>query len=529
MLTTIIRPTTTTFAWCAAESETADLFSFAALWQAYLTCRRRKAGTAQAQRYALRLLDNIENTAQALQDRSYKPARSLCFVARRPKAREIHAAHFADRVVHHLLVPQLEALYEPIFIHDVYSNRKNKGTHAAVRRLQSFMRRLDGSGQNSWYLQLDIRNFFVSINRRILFTLIQTTVHKKHPGNVEQQAQLLWLTRLLLTGNPAKNAVKQGNLADFSRVPAYKQLANAAPEYGLPIGNLSSQFFANVYLNELDQFVKHQLKCKFYLRYVDDFILLHHDPAQLLIWRQAIVEFLDEHLKLTLKDLAAPQLITQGADFLGYIVRPRYCLVRRRVVGNLYEKLIALEKHLCPAPNYLRLPPLIRQQLQATLASYLGHFQHAHSERLLQRLERRFPWLAQLFHRQAFLLTPRWQAQGASSFRSQWSYFVRQWPGHLILIQLGGRCYAFNQDALTLVKHRGCRLDTSPRTGFDASVSVSFPSLYQQWLPRLRTQHIAYCLVLEDGYLKNGLKQRLLYALFYPPLAINQHEDFVCQ
>jgi hypothetical protein len=241
----------------------------------------------------------------------------------------------------------------------------------------------------------------------------------------------------------------------------------------------------------------------------------YNDKAQRLRYVIQLNEVVD--------DLKIP--ITQGADFLGYIVRPYYCLVRRRVVGNLYEKLREFEKKLYPTPDLLCLRPTIRHQLQATLASYLGHFQHAHSVRLLQRLWRRFNWLAQLFHRQAYPLIPRWQAPQITSFRSQWLYFVQQWPGHLILIQLGGRCYAFNQDAQRLLQQSGYRLNKPPRTGFDASISVPFPVLYQ----RLRAQQIAYCLILEEGYLKGGLKQRLLVALFSPPgLLINQHEDSLC-
>lgn len=537
MTTPTIRPTTTTFGSCAAERETtAALFCFAALWRAYLACRRRKQGTAQAQRYALRLLDHIDNTALALQNRCYRPARSLCFVAIKPKAREIHAARFADRVVHHLLVPELEAVYEPVFIHDLYSNRKNKGTHAAVRRLQVFMRRLHGQGgtpcpsdaagnkqsawlKNGWFLQLDIRNFFVSINRRILFEMIRNTLHKKYRGGAARLNELCWLTRLLLTGNPAQTAIRQGSPADFARVPAHKQLANAAPEHGLPIGNLTSQFFANVYLNELDQFVKHQLKCRYYIRYVDDFILLHPDRAQLLIWRQAIIDFLARRLNLQLKTLAMPQPVDNGADFLGYIVRPDYCLVRRRVVHNLHEKLHAFEKQLSPEPGRLILPADVRQQLHATLASYLGHFRHAQSERLLRSLWRRFSWLACFFERRMYQLLPRWQPRSVTSFRSQWRYFARQWPGYQIWIQLGRYGYLFDETAevlSTLPLVPGLEREPSPVNGFQACLRMRTQVVPARMLPALRRQRQPYCWVVEAGYLRGGMKLRILRELFSP-------------
>lgn len=533
----------------------ADPFSFTALWRAYRACRRRKAATPQAQRYALRLLDQLHDTAQALQQRCYTPARSLCFIARQPKAREIHAAAFADRVVHHALVPHLEVLYEPIFIHDLYSNRKHKGTHAAVARLQHFMRQLREQGRHQrsqpakgpagiemadttpsaagqseaclsrpqtpsagvWYLQLDIHNFFVSINRRILFDLIRKTLNKKYRGSETHKAKLRWLTRRLLTGNPAQSAIACGHPADFARVPPHKRLSNAPPEHGLPIGNLTSQFFANVYLNELDQFVKHHLRCRHYLRYVDDFILLHHDPAQLLAWRLAINDFLAQRLGLRLKAQSQPRPITAGADFLGYIVRADYCLVRRRVVGNLYQALLRLERQLFTQPGWACLTTDLCQRIQATLASYLGHFRHANHQRLVQQVWQRFAWLESLFQRQGTRLLPRWQARSAHSFAAQWRHFQALWPSSLIVMQRGARCYVLNDQALWLQQLCRFPLNPTPCPGFQRSLSIPFPLLWRL-LADLRRQRLAYVLVLEEGYLPGGLKQRRLREWFLPTL-----------
>jgi len=494
------------------ESEPAALFGFASVWRAYLACRRRKRGTAQAQRYEMAVLDQVENTAWALQQRCFSPSRSICFIARQPKAREIHAAAFTDRVVHHLLVPHLEALFEPVFIYDLYSNRKNKGTHAAVDRLQSFMWSLTGDGQAAWFLQLDIRNFFNSIDRRRLFGLVRHRVEKSpsicpaitsripHPsppplgegiigpspqrGEVGRGGEeLLWLTRRLLTGNPADTAIRQGRPEDFARVPPYKRLANAPPEKGLPIGNLTSQFFANVYLNELDQFVKHQLKCRHYLRYVDDFILLHHDPAQLRAWRQAIVEFLRTRLELVLKDLAEPRPVGDGANFLGYIVRPHYRLVRRRVVGNLRAKLDALARIAAPGSGIVCLDTAQRETLRATLASYLGHFRHARHHRLTAALWCRYPWLGEWFAFNGQRLIPRWEPRRVNSLLGQWRYFSSQWPEAWVLMQVGNRLQAFNQHAFQIANLFGCPLDRVSRIHFSASLSIRF-RLREKWLKK---------------------------------------------
>lgn len=267
------------FGCCARDSDIADPFAFAAVWRAYLNCRAGKRGSSSAQRYEMNLLERISDTATALQSRCYSPARPCCFVAHSPKAREIHAADFGDRVVHHLLAPYLEGLYEPLFIHDLYSNRRGKGIHAAAARLQSFLRRVsDNSRRPAYQLQLDIANFFNSIDRRRLFALIDRRLRQQIRKKDLSQAQLQglddirWLIRRLLTGNQAERAYCLATPAELAKVPAHKRLINAPAETGLPIGNLTSQFFANVYLNELDQFIKHRLKCRYYLRYVDDFI-----------------------------------------------------------------------------------------------------------------------------------------------------------------------------------------------------------------------------------------------------------------
>ncbi len=138
------------------------VFDFKPIYTAYRQCRKRKRHTSNAQRYEMWLLDNLWTTVQRLTEHTWQPARSIFFITLKPKAREIHAVDFADRVVHRALVPPLVALFEPIFIHDCNSNRKNKGTHKAVKRLHSFMKsNLDHHGK-AYYMQLDVRNFFNS-------------------------------------------------------------------------------------------------------------------------------------------------------------------------------------------------------------------------------------------------------------------------------------------------------------------------------------------------------------------------------
>ena len=508
-----------------------DLFSFRSLWQAYRSCRRRKRGSANAQRYEVHLLDHLVETLKALQSRQYAPSRSLCFLAQQPKMREIHAADFTDRVVHHLLVPRLEVLYEPIFIHDLYSNRKGRGIHSAVERLGHFMRSVSDNGnKTAWFLQLDIRNFFNTIDRIRLLGMIKRRFLKA----VEQQKlqrdeanQLYWLTKVILQHNPAENVTYRGDLQAFKAVPDHKRLSMAAPGKGLPIGNLPSQFFANVYMNELDQFIKHQLKCRYYLRYVDDFILLDPNQVQLQQWQHQIEQFLNERLDLQLKAGQILRPTHAGADFLGYIVRPHYRLVRRRVVGNLRDKLRSFQQQLWHG-GQLNLSPQLREQLRAALASYLGHFRHANSNRLQQQIWSEFGWLKLLFESTPTKLRPRWEPQSVTSFRSQWRYFshwaasiVQRAPIPISLIQMGRSVMLFNRDVTVLLEQiprllqwRGVKLQS--RSGFEQTLEFSFSS-YRSLNRKLQKQQISFLFVAEEGFLRGGLKRRALRTLYIAP------------
>ena len=521
---------TNMFVSCAAESGQADAFGFRSLYQAWQACRKRKRGTRNAQRYEVHLLDQLVDTGAALKARTWAPGRSVCFVTTRPKAREIHAADFADRVVHHLLVPRLEALFEPVFIHDSYSNRVGKGTHAAVDRVQAFMRRVSRNGtQRAWYLQLDIRNFFNTIDRRLLLGQLMRRIGKAvRSGRLDpaEAEQLAWLCGAILDRQPAENVTYRGNPDALARVPEYKRLSLAPPGKGLPIGNLTSQFFANVYLNELDQFVKHTLKCHCYVRYVDDFVLLHKDREQLLQWCDEIRSFLTGRLELELKHDGILRPVTDGTDFLGYITRPDYRLVRRRVIGQLHERLERFTRLLIREDRNGRI--LIvkkehRNALQATLASYLGHFRHADAHRLVCSLWRRYPWLGELFRLiDDYRMISLWEPPSVTSLRSQWRWFKQQRPDDVVLVQRGNVFEAYGEDAKRLNRLLNLPFSTRERIGGrgyeNEALSLSLGKL-NPFRRRLRAVGIAYCFIAEEGYLKGGMKRRVLRLAWRPPVA----------
>jgi len=380
--------TTTTITGSCAPSAPVSVTrpSLRDLHTAWREARRGKRPSENQLRFETRWIDELLKLQQELVAGAWVPAVPTCFVAKLPKAREIHAPDFRDRVVHHWLVPQLERIYEPVFIHDAFSNRTGKGTHAAVDRLQSFMRQVQSGQGGGWYLQLDVHNFFNSIHRPTLYALLKERITRHGLPPEARRA-----THALLRHSPLRAGVNLAcSSAELALVPPHKRLANAAPGCGIAIGTLSSQFFANVYLNELDQFVKHELKARRYVRYVDDFVLVHESRDELVAWQAAIARFLNERLRLKLKQEVKLRPLDAAVDFLGYVTRATHRTVRRRVVNHARAKLSAWRRgrgrRIHATADDLR-------ALRSMWASYAGHFSHAASGRLHARLHREFPWL----------------------------------------------------------------------------------------------------------------------------------------
>ena len=364
---------------CSRERErervnvAARIFSYENLLRCYYSCRKRKRHTINAIKFEAHFEDELLKLQSELKSHTYRPGKSICFVVTKPKAREIFAADFRDRVVHHILVGYLEPIWEKKFIDQSYACRKGKGAHQAIADLKRYLRQAGESGRRPVnYLQVDIQSFFVSLKKEILFEIIKKQV--KNP-------EILRLAEVIIFHNPTLDYYRKGQKSLFDLIPDHKSLFKVPSNQGLPIGNLTSQFFANVYLNELDQFIKHTLKIKYYLRYVDDLVLLSPDKNQLKTWREEIDNFLQGKLKLKLHpNKTIVNDIRQGIDFLGYVVRPDYILVRRRVVKNLKEKLWRLNR----LPAKFTAEELAK--VSSTVNSYYGQFKHANSFGLRQKL-----------------------------------------------------------------------------------------------------------------------------------------------
>ncbi|WP_254425181.1 RNA-directed DNA polymerase [Rhodanobacter sp. B04] len=375
----------------APASECQGEVSVRMLYDCMRTARRKKKPNVDQLKFELRWMENLIGIQKALNTRTWQPGRSTSFIATQPKARQIHAPGFGDMVVHHLVVPKVEAVYEPTFIHDSYANRRGKGTHAAVRRLGQFIRQVASGQGGGWYLQLDIHNFFYSINRRVLWAMLKKRLERSGASDMTMQV----VHALLAKHVEQRGVLHLESADDLLLVPRHKRLENSAPDCGLPIGNLPSQFFANVYMDAFDQFVKHELKAERYLRYVDDFVLVHRDRAQLERWQIQIEQFLADRLHLKLKADIRLRPLSAGCDFLGYVVFPTHTRVRARVLQHAKQKLLAWKQDHIHGREAIATPEQLRQ-LNSCWASYQGHLRHADSYRLTQRILASHPWLDNL-------------------------------------------------------------------------------------------------------------------------------------
>jgi RNA-directed DNA polymerase len=295
--------------------------------------RRARQGTGRtlsACRFFFYLERELLRLRAELQTGRYQPGPHQYFHIRDPKPRRIAVAPFRDRVVHHAVVRVLTPVFEPTFIHDSYATRKGKGTHAAIERAQVFLR------QQPWYLKADVQQFFDSVDHAILLRQVARKV-KDRP--------LLALIERIVGGG-----------SDSGR--------------GLPIGNLPSQFFANVYLNGLDHHLKEALGARRYLRYMDDLVLFADTRVQARQWRNAVADYLDQHLALALNPSAT--WINQaghGLSFLGHRIFPNLIRVRsenrRRSLRKLARRMRAWEQD-----------KLSDDQLQGALSSLAGYQCH---------------------------------------------------------------------------------------------------------------------------------------------------------
>lgn len=303
-----------------------------AVFDAYFDCRREKRNSINQLRFEANLEHNLVELYHDLKDGSYQIGRSIAFVITHPKIREVWAADFRDRVVHHLVYNTVSEKFYKRFIRDNYACIPGRGTHDGMRRISQFARSITNEWTRpAYFMKADVANFFKTIDKLILLDLVRPHVREEWVWNLIEQ---------IILHDPRSNFVTRSPQSLFDKVPPHKSLFNADKNKGLPIGNLTSQFFANVYMNELDQFAKHTLKTRHYGRYVDDIVLFHQDHNMLNEWYESMDDFVFSKLALRFHpNKKHINLADKGIDFTGFIIKPGRTYLRKTTLATCKQTI----------------------------------------------------------------------------------------------------------------------------------------------------------------------------------------------
>ncbi len=342
------------------------IISTDALFVAYYRARRGNRDKRIQLKFELDLENQIFKLEQELKDEKYIPSPYTTFTIFEPKRREILAPNFRDRVVHQSLVSKIEPIFDKTFIADSYACRINKGTHYGVKRAKKFLQaaRSIHNDKDLYVLQCDIKSYFASISWDVLFNLIEKEI---------DCPKTLLLVKKFISFQYVKD--KYGNV----HYPPRK-VVSITERRGVPIGNLTSQLFANIYLNRLDHFVKETLKVHWYGRYMDDFYIIHPNRGKLKQLRNSIGDFLMDELKLTLHPRKnVIKNLKDGLPFVGYRIFHDHVLVRGNTVINMQRRLKSRKKQL-------KTGKISQEDFNSSISSYKGHLKHANAYGLSKRL-----------------------------------------------------------------------------------------------------------------------------------------------
>lgn len=352
------------------------------VFEAYESCRRNKRNTTNALAFEIDYESKLIRLCKEINDGSYRPGKSVTFIVHRPVKREIFAADFRDRIVHHLIIGKLIPLFEKEFIYDSYACRIGKGAHLGIKRIDRFIRKCSYNySRDCFILKLDIKAFFMSIPKMSLYRMLKDFLYEKYA--LPDRDIVSDLCRMVVLHDPTRNCIIRGRLSDWQALPPHKSLFHCSSEFGLPIGNLTSQVFANFYLSSFDHFIKHNLGVKYYGRYVDDFVLVHQSKEYLKSLIPRIAHFLKKNLCLTLH----PQKVylqhcSKGVKFLGTIIKPNRIYIANRTKGNFYR---AIEWHNAMVSDH-RPNRRERESFLSSMNSYLGILKHYKTYRLRSRM-----------------------------------------------------------------------------------------------------------------------------------------------
>lgn len=320
------------------------------VYAAYYDCRRHKGSTHGYMEYSLNYISNNYRLYVELNSGTYRIGKSKAFCVTRPKLREVFCAAFRDRIVHHLLALKFGELLDAELTDRAYTCRKGKGTDYGIDDVRAQIERVtDGYKREAWILKCDLQGFFMSIDRRLLYNLLERTIRERYNG--DDIEWWLWLWKLVVLHDPTKNCVKVGDLTLWNRLPKNKSLFTCGEGKGLPIGNLPSQLLANLLLADFDREVIDRLGSSGgYGRYVDDFVAIHPDRRLLCTVLQWARKYLHTELELTLHPRKISlQRASSGVRFTGVMIRPHRILPSQRTVEHLFS--VIDEFGLCERPS----------------------------------------------------------------------------------------------------------------------------------------------------------------------------------
>ncbi len=319
------------------------------LYLAYKKARKHKTLKPYVIEFENNLKENLVQLQKELELELYEPRPLETFILRDPKTRKISKSDFRDRIVHHAICNIIEPLFDKTFIHDSYANRKGKGTLKAIKRFEEFKQKASQNNtRNCYILKADIKHYFDNVDHNILITLLQRKIKDK---------KLINLIRIILSNHQTRNRRK-----------------------GMPLGNFTSQFFANIYLDELDWFIKHKLRVNYYIRYVDDFVIMDEHLEKLEDYKTQINQFLKENLHLELHpEKTKISFLKRGVGFLGIRIYPHHKLLAKRNSRKFRKKLsLLITKYQNKQIEY--------DKVYDTIEGWIAHIKHANSYKLRQRI-----------------------------------------------------------------------------------------------------------------------------------------------
>lgn len=345
-----------------------SMCSFKSLYRAYDNARSKKNYRLEVMRFTADLEPNLFEIQRQLFSGEYQISGYRVFFIYDPKLRMVMAVQFPDRIVQWSVYETLYSFYDKTFIEDSYACRRGKGTHKAADRLQYWLRQVDRKPDKWYYLKLDISKYFYRISHEILLNIISRRV---------KDERLLDLIAKIISSNGMHFGIPRG----FD--PGMCTEDMRLEDTGIPIGNLTSQLFANIYLNELDQYCKHTLGIHYYVRYMDDVIILANDKKHLQELKNKIESFLNTELQLDLNKKTAIRPISCGIDFVGYKMWPEYRKLKKSSARRILRKIKTL------STDYA-LGKISFEDIRRRIASYNGILQHANSYGLRRKIDSMF-------------------------------------------------------------------------------------------------------------------------------------------